>query len=77
MPVIARFYGIVIRLLSLGSLGTRLHACYGDTEMVLDLASLRILQNNVQDGVKEQVIAWAKEHQNDLLAGRWRKAYAG
>ncbi len=72
MPVIARFCGIVIRLLSLQSLGPRLHAFYGDSELVLDLKSLRIIDGSFAEETKQMVLAWAKAHQRDLLAGVWR-----
>lgn len=74
MPVIARFCGIVIRLLCLRTLGTRLHAFHGNTEMVVDLASLRVIQGNVPDYQRRLVMVWAKMHQRELLAGLWRLA---
>ncbi len=72
MPVIARFCGIVIRLLCLRTLGARLHAFHGNSEMVVDLASLRIIQGNVPERESRMVMAWAKIHQRELLAGLWR-----
>ncbi len=36
MPVLAKFYGIVIRLMCLQNLGTRLHAFYEGAELVTD-----------------------------------------
>ncbi len=72
MPVIARFCGIVIRLLSLRSFGTRLHAFYGDSELVLDLKSLRIIDGSFAEPAKQIVLAWAKAHQRELLAGAWQ-----
>lgn len=72
MPVIARFCGIVIRLLCLRTLGTRLHAFHGNSEMIVDLASLRIIEGNVPARESRMVMAWAKMHQRELLAGLWR-----
>ena len=74
MPVIARFCGIVIRLLQLRALGTRLHAFHGDSEMVVDLASLRIIQGDASERESRLVMAWAREHQHQLLAGWWRSS---
>ncbi len=71
MPVVARFCGIVIRLLCLGTLGMRLHAFHGDGEMVLDLRSLRVLQEEVSEPVKRMVLDWAKAHQGEIMAGRF------
>ena len=71
MPVIARFCGIVIRLLTLQSFGTRLHAFHGDSELIVDLASLRIIDGAVPLGVQEMILAWARAHQKQLLSGWW------
>ena len=71
MPVVARFCGIVIRLLCLRSLGMRLHAFHGDSEMVVELDTLRVLQEEVSEPVKLMVLAWAKDHQRELKAGRF------
>jgi Domain of unknown function (DUF4160) len=77
MPVVAKFCGIVIRLLCLGTLGMRLHAFYGDREMVLDLKSLRVLQEEVSEPVKRMVLAWARAHQGELMAGRFAARSSG
>jgi hypothetical protein len=69
MPVIARFCGIVIRLLPLRLFGPRLHAFHGNCELVLDLQTLSILHDNVSESVRQLVLAWAAEHQKQLLAG--------
>jgi hypothetical protein len=71
MPVIARFCGIVIRLLTLQSFGTRLHAFHGDSELVVDLASLRIIDGHVPAGVQDLILSWAKAHQRELLSRWW------
>jgi hypothetical protein len=71
MPVIARFCGIVIRLLILQSFGARLHAFHGDSELVVDLASLRIIDGTVPAGVQDLILSWAKAHQRELLSGWW------
>ncbi len=72
MPVIARFCGIVIRLLTLRGFGTRLHAFHGDSELVVDLASLRIIDGAVPAVEQQMVLAWAREHQRELMSGWWR-----
>jgi hypothetical protein len=76
MPVVARFCGIVIRLLRLGQLGVRLHAFFEGREMVVDLATLRTLQENVPLGVRRLVLAWARQHRPELL-DRWRPSARG
>lgn len=74
MPVIARFCGIVIRMLCLSAFGVRLHAFYGDAEMVVDLRDLRIVTAEVPPHVQELVLEWARRHQSELLDTRPRVA---
>ena len=72
MPVIARFYGVVIRMLSLRSFGVRLHAFHGDREMVVDLKTLQVIEGNLPEAMREMVLAWVRQHQRELLGGYWR-----
>ena len=71
MPVIAKFYGIIIRMLCTQTLGERIHAFYGDSELVVGLCPLRIIQGDAPQGVRELVLRWAELHQAELLA-TWR-----
>ena len=67
MPVLAKFYGIVIRLLCVRSLGARLHAFYGDAELVINLRTLKIIQGDAPPRVRELVLEWARQHYPELL----------
>jgi hypothetical protein len=69
MPVLAKFCGIVIRLLSLPSLGPRLHAFYGDDELVLNLEDLRVVSGHMPDRIARMIITWARHHRDEILAG--------
>lgn len=68
MPVLARFRGIVIRLLTLGTLGTHLHAFFGNDELVVDLVELRVLQGDLPGARGEEVLAWARENRYAIFA---------
>ncbi len=68
MPVIARFCGIVIRLLCLRPFGARLHAFYGDTEIIITLPTLEVIQGDAPPVVRRVVLAWARRHYRELLA---------
>ena len=74
MPVIARFCGIVIRMLSLRTFGVRLHAFHGDGEMVIYLKTLRVIEGNLPETIREMVLSWVRQHQQELLGGYWRAA---
>lgn len=76
MPVLSRFYGIVIRMWCVRSLQARFHAIYGDTELVVGIWPLRILQGDVPHHVREMVLAWAAQHQQELLAA-WNQCVSG
>lgn len=69
MPVLAKFCGIVIRLLSVPSFGHRIHAFYGDDELVVDLEDLRVVSGRLPDRVGRMVLAWARQHREEILAG--------
>ncbi len=68
MPVLARFYGIVIRLICLRQLGTRLHAFYEGAELVMDVQTLKVIQGDVPQRVRDMVVEWARAHYQELLS---------
>jgi hypothetical protein len=66
MPVLAKCYGVVIRFIHDRVLGTRLHASYGDLELVVALKPLRVIQGDAPGWVREFVLNWARQHGSDL-----------
>ena len=40
----------------------------------VDLKTLRIIEGNLPETVKEMVLAWMRTHQRELLGGYWRAA---
>jgi hypothetical protein len=72
MPVLSRFYGIVIRMLCVRSLSARFHAIYGESELVVQISPLCIVGGQAPPRVCELVLEWAREHQKELLAA-WRR----
>ena len=67
MPVISKFYGIVVRMLFARSFTARFHAIYGDTELVVAIDPLRIVQGDAPQRVRDLVMEWATQHQQELL----------
>jgi hypothetical protein len=67
MPVLAKSCGIVIRKLIDRTFGTRLHAIYGDSELVIGLNPLRVIQGDVPPWVREWSMDWVRRHQDQLL----------
>lgn len=75
MPVLAKFCGIVIRLLSSRTLGARLHAFYGDSELIVNLLDLSIVQGDLPPRIQRMVLAWAKQHRSEVFASLGRYWY--
>jgi hypothetical protein len=76
MPVIAKFYGIVIRMLFVRHWTAHFHAIYGESELVVGLSPIRILQGQAPARVGELVLEWATAHQQELLDVWNRLAWA-
>ena len=70
MPVLSKFDGIVIRMLIDRTFGMRLHAIYGDTELVMGLNPLRVIQGDVPSWVQEQTLDWATQHEEQFSQAR-------
>jgi hypothetical protein len=76
MPVISKFYGIVIRMLRAQGFSARFHALYGNTELVVSIWPLRIIQGDAPGRVREMVLEWAAQHQQELLTS-WHRCLSG
>lgn len=68
MPVLSKFYGIVIRMCCVRGLAARFHAIYHDSELVVEISPLRLVAGSAPIAVIRLVFAWALEHQEELLA---------
>jgi hypothetical protein len=67
MPVLSKFYGIVIRMVFTRSLAAHFHAIYGQFELVVGIAPLRIIQGTAPLRVRDMVLEWAEQHERELL----------
>ncbi len=76
MPVVSKFYGIVIRMLFLRQWTAHFHAIYGEAELVVGIAPVRILQGEAPLRVRRMVVEWATAHQAELLEAWERLALA-
>ena len=75
MPVLSKFYGIVIRMVG-GQLEPRFHAIYGDSELVVTIWPLQVVQGEAPPRVSDMVLEWAVAHQGELLAA-WNRCRFG
>ena len=67
MPVLSKFYGIVIRMLFIRQFAAHFHAIYENEELVVGIAPLRIIQGDASGRVRTMVLEWAAQHQEELL----------
>ncbi len=68
MPVIARFYGIIIKMyFSQSEHGIpHFHAIYGEFNGVFDIESLELIEGDLPNRAEKLVKEWASLYKNDL-----------
>ena len=69
MPVIARFYGMVVKMYLLGSEHNppHVHFLYGEYNGVIDLNEVKIIEGDLPGKAVSMAIEWTKQYQNELL----------
>ncbi len=69
MPVIARFYGIIIKMyFSQSEHGIpHFHAVYGEFNAVFDIETLEMIEGDLPSRAQKLVIEWAALYQQELL----------
>lgn len=70
MPVISRFYGLVIKMYFLAAEHNppHIHIAYDDREGVLDIQTLQMIESRLPSKAEAMAMEWAKIHQEELLA---------
>lgn len=70
MPVIARFYGIIIKMyFSQSEHGApHFHAVYGEYNGVFRIDTLEMIEGDIPSRAQNLIAEWAKLYKNDLLA---------
>jgi hypothetical protein len=76
MPVLAKFYGIVIRMLFVREFTVHFYAYYETWELMIGVAPIRIIQGEAPARVRDLVLEWARQHQYELLTAWNRLAQA-
>ena len=67
MPVIARFYGILIKMYFKEHGVPHFHALYGEYNGVFEIKSLEMIEGDLPNRAQKMVKEWAKMYQDDLL----------
>ncbi len=71
MPVIARFYGILIKMFFREHGIPHFHAEYGEFVGVFDAKTLRMIEGDLPARARRMVRQWAKLHRAELVE-MWR-----
>jgi hypothetical protein len=67
MPVLSKFYGIVIRMAFIKPFAAHFHAIYDRWELIVRIAPLTVIQGDAPGRVRDMVLEWASAHQRELL----------
>ena len=71
MPVIARFYGILIKMYFREHGVPHFHAIYGEYIGVFDINTIEMIEGDLPPRALRLVKEWTTRHQSDLLE-MWR-----
>ena len=67
MPIIARFYGILIKMYFKEHGIPHFHALYAEYNGVFEIESLEMTQGDLPNRAQRMVKEWAELYKNDLL----------
>jgi hypothetical protein len=67
MPVITRFYGIVIKMYFNDHLPPHLHAIYGEYNGVFALDTLELIEGDLPQRAVKLVKEWEEEYKDELI----------
>ncbi len=73
MPVISRFFGVVVYMNLADHAPPHFHARYGDREAMIGIDPPLVLRGDLPPRVTGMVIEWATRHRDALLED-WRLA---
>lgn len=73
MPVISRFYGMIVKMYLLGKEHNppHIHFLYGEYNGVVDLQTLSIAEGDLPPKAVSMALEWAGKYQSELLS-MWR-----
>jgi len=71
MPVISRFYGILIKMYFREHGTPHFHAIYGEYNGVFEIDTLEMIEGDLPSRAQNMIREWARQYQAELLA-MWR-----
>lgn len=76
MPELSRFFGIVVRMYFNDHDPPHFHACYGDSEILIEIDTLAGLRGWVPRRAMALILEWAAAHRSELRVA-WANARNG
>jgi hypothetical protein len=67
MPVVARFYGILIKMYFREHGVAHFHAIYGEYNGVFNIETLEMIEGDLPRRAQKLIREWARSYQSDLL----------
>ena len=69
MPIIARFYGIIIKMFLLGSEHNppHIHVVYGEYTALFDIQTIKMLEGDLPIRAEAMVKEWLNLHKEELM----------
>jgi hypothetical protein len=67
MPIISRFFGIVIRMFFQEHAPPHFHAEYAEHRASIDIRTLSVIDGKLPRRAQELVLDWAELHREELL----------
>jgi hypothetical protein len=67
MPVITKFYGIIIKMYFNDHGKPHFHALYNEFNGVFQIEDLKMIEGDLPNKAKELVTEWGRLYKNDLL----------
>jgi len=67
MPVIARFYGILVKMYFKEHGVAHFHAMYGEFNGVFNIETLELMEGDLPQRALRLINDWSEQHQSELL----------
>jgi hypothetical protein len=67
MPVVARFYGILIKMFFREHGVPHFHAVYGEHNGVFEIESMEMIEGDLPGRARRLVVEWATRQKSELL----------
>ncbi|MFI3219444.1 MAG: DUF4160 domain-containing protein [Methylococcales bacterium] len=67
MPVVTRFYGVIIKLFFGDHSPPHFHVVYGEYNALFSIETLEMIEGDLPNRARKMVIEWASSYQSELM----------